>query len=221
MALKDILGKVAVAATGPVGLAISQRIKGQKQQLAGAKYYENLIKEIPQVKESEYLKPLIGTAQSALYDNPLARATQRERQTSTANMLYAARSGDPQMLAALASSAFGQGQQADLQSRIAEEQLKEQRRQSYYGTLQAGMQSEQNQFANLLTALQSKASLGGAAYQTRAQAYNQAASDIFKGIGTAAQLFTGFPTGNIFGSGGKKATNIVGGVDESGGSIFR
>lgn len=210
MALKDVLKKVGTAATGLGGLAVSQRIKGQKEQMSGAKFYESLIKEIPQAKESQYLQPLIGTAQAALYDNPLARAAQRERQAGMANMLYAARSGDPQTLAALASGAYGQEQQAELQAQMADKQLQEQRRQAYYGTLQTGMQAEQNQFANLLTALQSKASLGGAAYQTKAQAYNQASSDIFKGIGTAVQAFTGLPTGNIFG-GNKTGTTRPGG----------
>lgn len=192
---KDLFNIWKSTLGGPLGMAISQRVKGHKQQMAGAKFYESLMSEVPQAKESEYIKPLIGMAQTGLYDNPLTRAAQRDRQSATANMLYAARSGDPQTLAALASGAYGQGQQADLQARLAEQGLTEQRRQAYYGALQSGMQGEQNLFSNLLTSLQSKASLGGSAYQTRAQAHNQAASDIFKGIGTVAQFATGIPGG--------------------------
>lgn len=193
MALKDVL---KYAAIGPIGYAIEQKIKAHKQQMSGAKFYESLMKEIPQQKESEFLRPMIGTAQAALYDNPLAKAAQRERQANVSNMLYAARSGDPQTLAALAAGAYGQGQQQELQAQMADQQLREQRRQAYYGALQTGMQGEQNLFANQLTALQSKASLGGAAYQTRAEAYNKSASDIFKGIGTAVQAAGAVATGN-------------------------
>lgn len=165
---------IAAAGAGTIvkGLGAIQAFKGAKQM-------GKLVKEIPEAQPSQYVSPLIGTAQTALYDNPLARAAQRQSQTSMANVLYNARTGDPQALAALAAGVYGQGQQAELQARMADEQLREQRRQAYYGALQTGMQAEQNLYSNRLTSLQSKASLLGAAAQTKTSALNNIGEGLF------------------------------------------
>ena len=137
-----------------------------------AKQYEALANQLPEVKKSEYVDRMVGTSQMALNANPLQAATQRAQQGNMANAMFAARSGDRSSAGALAAALSGQASDAALKSATAEDQMREARRQSYYNTLNVAMEDEQNVLANKMAQIQSKASLLGAAGQTRTEAWN-------------------------------------------------
>jgi len=169
-----------MAAAGVISKGIGA-IKASK----AAKQYESLANQLPEVKKSAYVDQMIGTAQSALNANPLQAAAQRMRQGNMANAMFAARSGDRASAGAVASALAGQAAGEDLKASMADEQMREARRQSYYNTLNVGMEDEQNVFANKMTQIQSKASLLGAAAQTRSDAWNSVGQSL---IGASSAL---------------------------------
>jgi hypothetical protein len=176
---------LAMAGAGVITKAIGA-IKAGKS----AKQYEALANQLPEVKKSAYVDQMIGTAQNALNANPLQAATQRMQQGNMANAMFAARSGDRASAGAVAAALSGQASDAALKSSIAEDQMREARRQSYYNTLNVGMEDEQNVFANKMSQIQSKASLLGAAAQTRSDAWNSVGQSLIGA--SSAMLGSGF-----------------------------
>jgi hypothetical protein len=168
------LGGLLTAGLIVGGAGLAAKTVGGVKAAGVAKKYDALGREVPEAQISQYVKPMIGTAQSALNANPLAQSLQRRTQTGFANILYQARNiGDQSQILGLLAGAGGRAEDAALAGDIANQQMQDQRRQAYYGALAQGIQADQQLFADKLTNIQSRASLAGAAAKSRAEPWNQ------------------------------------------------
>jgi len=168
------LGGLLTAGLIVGGAGLAAKTVGGVKAAGVAKKYDALGREVPEAQISQYVKPMIGTAQSALNANPLAQSLQRRTQTGFANTLYQARNiGDQSQILGLLAGAGGRAEDAALAGDIANQQMQDQRRQAYYGALAQGIQADQQLFADKLTNIQSRASLAGAAAKSRAEPWNQ------------------------------------------------
>lgn len=158
-----------------------------------AKQYDQFAKELPEAKESENIQELINTSRLALGASPLMKSLQRRTQTSAANNIFQLRQaglGPAQLAAAVTATGADALDQAS-QDAMTSINLEESRRGAYLDALRAGAADEAATFDRKMARINSKASLAGAAAQTRAGGWNNFGNDLMT-IGSGLMRAGGF-----------------------------
>lgn len=158
------------------GLGLASSIAGAITGNNEAKKMEELAK---QGSDNKYPALMVAQSQMELNSNPLKSAQNRAIQTNIANQYNIAKkeTTDPATLLGLANAYSAQGQDAMFKDDQLNYQMRIQKLQDYYNSLNAASEAKQTEF-------NSKANLMNAAGQTRVSAFQNIGNSLI-GAGTA------------------------------------
>lgn len=196
-----------VAGVGLAAGAVASGIAIDKANKA-AKKMEEQANLVPQAKQTNYSGKMIESAQNELNaQNPFLAYQNRSIQATQANSQSMAvrASLDPSTLLSMTQKYNAMSQDANMKNMMANYGMRSQKLDNLNKAYGFGLQEDQMNYDNTMTAFNSKSNLTNAAGQTRVNAWQNAGSSLMSAGSSAASMYNS--RNNL--KAAKAAANIV------------